>query len=178
MERLGRALAWTEFALARLAAVLLVALLVLINVEVVARYVFGTSTLVADEYGGYLMAWMTMLGALHLLRADRHLTMTWLVDRMPPRARNAVGLLGSLIGLAISAVLLHATWVLVADSARYSSLSIQPSRTPLVWPQLILPVGYALLCLAYVEEIARRLLGYAPRRARDAESVDLDGSLG
>lgn len=167
MKRLAVVLATTEFALGRLAGLLLVALLILINVEVVTRYLFGGSTLVADEYGGYLMAWMTMLGAVHLLRADRHLTMTWMLDRFSPRGQNIVGICAALIGLGISAVLLYATYRLVSGSARFGTVSIQPSATPLVWPQLILPIGYALLCLAYVEEILRRLLGLAPRRGDD-----------
>ena len=174
MKLLAGLLASTEFALGRLAGLLLIALLILINVEVVARYIFGTSTLVADEYGGYLMAWITMLGAIHLLRADRHLMMTWMVDKLSPRAQNLVGICAAIIGLAISAVLLYATYLLVASSARFGTTSIQPSATKLVWPQLILPIGYALLCLAYVEEIVRRLLGLSPRRGGE----DISGGLG
>ena len=173
MKLLAGILAATEFALGRLAGLLLVAMLILINVEVVARYVFGGSTLVADEYGGYLMAWITMLGAIHLLRADRHLTMTWMVDRLSPRVQNLVGICAALIGLVISGVLLYSTYLLVASSVRFGTTSIQPSATPLVWPQLILPLGYALLCLAYVEEILRRLLGLSPRR-----SGGIDAGLG
>jgi TRAP-type C4-dicarboxylate transport system permease small subunit len=164
MERIGRTLAAIETALGHIAGFLLVAMLVLINVEVVARYVFNSSTLIADEYGGYLMAWITMLGAVHILRADRHLTMTALVDRLSPRTRNATAIVAAVIGLGICVVLLYATGVLVGNSTRFASRSIQPSATPLVWPQLIMPVGYALLCLAYVEEIARRLRGLPPRR--------------
>ena len=167
MKVLAGVLASAEFALGRLAGLLLMALLILINVEVAARYLFGSSTLVADEYGGYLMAWITMLGAIHLLRADRHLSMRWLVDRLSPRVQNIVGIGAALIGLAISAALLYATYLLAANSWQFGSTSIQPSATPLVWPQLILPTGYALLCLAYVEEILRRLLGLSPRRGGD-----------
>ena len=173
MKVLASILAAIEFALGRLAGWLLIALLILINVEVVARYVFGRSTLVADEYGGYLMAWITMLGAIHLLRADRHLTMTWLVDRLSPRAQNRVGICAAVVGLTISGVLLYSTCLLVAGSARFGSTSIQPSATPLVWPQLTLPLGYALLCLAYVEEILRRALGLATRRG----DADVGGSM-
>ena len=162
-------LAATEFALGRLAGFLLFALLILINVEVVARYLLGGSTLVADEYGGYLMAWITMLGAVHLLRADRQLTMTWLIDKMSPRAQNVVGICAAVIGLSVSVVLLHSTYLLVAGSARLGTISIQPSKTPLVWPQLILPLGYGLLCLASLEEILRRLLGLEPRRGDEIE---------
>lgn len=170
MQRIGRLFAAIESTLGNLAGFLLVALLVLINVEVVARYVFNTSTLIADEYGGYLMAWITMLGAVHILRADRHLTMTAVVDRLSPRGRNIAGIAAAVIGLGVCLVLLYATWVLVGNSTRFGSRSIQPSATPLVWPQLVMPVGYALLCLAYVEEIARRLRGLPPRRA--AEDID------
>ena len=173
MERIGRILAALETALGHVAGFLLVALLALINVEVAARYVFNTSTLIADEYGGYLMAWITMLGAVHILRADRHLTMTAFVDRLSPRARNATGIVAAVIGLGICVVLLYATGVLVGNSARFASRSIQPSATPLVWPQLIMPVGYALLCLAYIEEIARRLRGLPPRR----DDAEIDVSL-
>ena len=154
-----------ERALEAFAGVLLVAMLLLINTEVAARYLFNGSTLVADEYGGYLMAWITMLGAGHVLRADRHLSMTSLVDRLPPAARNAIGMAGAAIGLVVAAVLLYATATLVLSSARFGTLSIQPSKTPLVWPQLIMPLGYLLLCVAYLEEIVRRLLGQQPRRS-------------
>lgn len=165
MKSLAAVLATTELVLGRLAGLLLVALLILINVEVAARYLFGGSTLIADEYGGYLMAWMTMLGAVHLLRADRHLSMTSLVDRLSPRGQNQVGVCAAVIGLCISAVMLYSTYVLVDASARFGTVSIQPSKTPLIWPQIIMPIGYAFLCLAYAEEILRRLLGYPPRRS-------------
>lgn len=173
MQRIGRFFAAIESALGRLAGFLLICLLVLINVEVIARYVFNTSTLIADEYGGYFMAWITMLGAVHILRADRHLTMTAVVDRLSPRGRNIAGIVAAIIGLAVSAVLLYATCVLVGNTMRFGTRSIQPSATPLMWPQLIMPFGYALLCLAYVEEIARRLRGLPPRGEQD----DIDVSL-
>lgn len=165
MNQLGRVMGALERALEGLACILLLALLVLTNVEVAARYGFSTSTLIADEYGGYAMVWMTMLGAVHLLRADRHLSMTSLVDRLGPRGRNAAGFVAALIGFAICSVLLYSTASLVLASAKFGTVSIQPSRTPLVWPQLILPIGYAVLCAAYLEELLRRALGHPPRRS-------------
>ena len=76
--------------------------------------------IVADEYGGYLMAWITMLGAVHLLRSDQHLTMTAFVNRLPPRARNGAGIVAAIIGLGVCIVLLYATGVLVGSTARLS----------------------------------------------------------
>ena len=165
MSAWGRAMGAIERALEAFACVLLLALLVLTNVEVVARYGFGTSTLIADEYGGYAMVWMTMLGAVHLLRADRHLSMTAIVDRLSPLGRRAAGFVAALIGLVICTVLLYSTAALVLASAKFGTVSIQPSRTALVWPQAILPLGYAVLCAAYLEELIRRAAGLAPRRS-------------
>jgi TRAP-type C4-dicarboxylate transport system permease small subunit len=79
----------------------------------------------------------------------------------------------AVIGLAICLVLLYATSVLVFNSARFASRSIQPSATPLLWPQLIVPIGYALLSLAYVEELVRRACGLPPRREDDEPDVSI-----
>ncbi len=148
-----------------LSGALLVALLALINVEVVARYVFARSTMIADEFGGYLFAWIVLLGAIQALRGDRYLSMTALVDRVGPHGRAALAIVGAATGLAVSLVLLHATLDLALTSYRFGTRSIQPSGIGLFWVQLPLPVGYALLVLAFVEEICRRAAGLAPRRA-------------
>lgn len=175
IEAIGRRLAWIDAALMVLCALLLVALLVLINVEVAARYLFARSTLIADEYGGYLFAWIVLLGAIQALRGDRYLSMTALVERASPRLKQALAIAGAAIGFLVCAVVLHATVNLVLTTHRFGTRSIQPSATPLIWPQLALPVGYALLALAYAEEFCRRLVGLAPRRA---ESTPDAGGLG
>jgi len=158
--------------------VLLLLLLALANVEVVARYVFNSSTLVADEYGGYIYTWIVLLGAVHLLRSDRYLTMSAVVDRLSERARNGLGVLAALVGLVVSAVSLYAAWTLVRTSYTFGTRSIQPSATPLVLPQCALIVGYALLCLAYVEEILRRAAGLPPRRSDDEPDTYGAGEVG
>ncbi len=163
-EAIGRRLARLEGRLMDLSGLLLVALLVLINVEVAARYLFNSSTLIADEYAGYLFVWMVMLGGVNLLRADRYLTVTTVVDKFSPRVQNLIGIAAALIGLFVSGVAVYATWAVVASSWRFGTVSIQPSSTKLAWPQIVMPFGYGLLCLAYFEEILRRFLGLEPRR--------------
>ena len=69
----------------------MIALLALMNVEVFMRYVFSKSTLLADEYGGYFYAWIVLLGAVHLLRSDKYLTVTLLTDRLSPRGAQRRG---------------------------------------------------------------------------------------
>ena len=163
----GRALHLGEGLALKLSAVLMLALLALMNVEIVARYVFGKSTLLADEYSGYFYAWIVLLGSVHLLRSDTYLTVTMLTDRLSPRGRNAAAIFAGFIGLGVSLVSLSSTYSIVQMSWMFGTTSMQPSRTPLLYPQLAMLIGYGLLSLAYVEEILRRLFGMRPRRSED-----------
>jgi TRAP-type C4-dicarboxylate transport system permease small subunit len=171
VERIGKVLHVLEGGVMKLSALLLVALLALINVEILGRYFFSYSTLIADEYCGYFYAWIVLLGGVHLLRSDRYLTMTSVLDRLPPFGQNLIGILGALVGLAVCAVSLKSTVDLVWTSYSFGARSGQPSATPIAYPQLAMPIGYLLLCLAYIEELLRRGLGLKPRRAEDDQQT-------
>lgn len=171
VDKLARVLHFVEGAAIRLSMLLLIGLVVLINVEVFGRYFFSYSTLIADEYGGYLYAWIVLLGGVHLLRSDRYLTMTAIVERLPNSAQAGIGLLGAVVGLAVCVISLISTSELVWLNYRSGAGSGQPSATPIAYPQLAMPVGYALLCLAYSEELLRRALGLQPRRAEEDQEA-------
>ncbi len=163
----GRVLHVCEGLALKLSALLMLALLVLMNVEIFARYLFGKSTLIADEYAGYFYAWIVLLGAVHLLRSDKYLTVTLLTDRLSPRAKNIAAIFAGLIGLGVSLVSLSSTFSIVQQTWMFGTKSMQPSATPLIYPQAAMLVGYALLSLAYIEEILRRSFGLQPRRGED-----------
>lgn len=164
---LGRVLHFCEGFALKLSALLMIALLTLMNVEIIMRYVFGKSTLLADEYGGYFYSWIVLLGAVHLLRSDKYLTVTLLTDRMSPAGRNIAATFAGVVGLGVSLVSLSSTWSIYEQSLMFGTRSMQPSSTPLLYPQLAMLIGYGLLSLAYVEEILRRLFGMRPRRSDD-----------
>lgn len=167
INAVGRVLHLFEGLALKLSAFLMLALLVLMNVEIFARYLFGKSTLIADEYAGYFYAWIVLLGAVHLLRSDKYLTVTLLTDRLSPGAENIAAIFAGIIGLAVSLVSLHSTLSIVQQTWMFSTKSMQPSATPLIYPQAAMLVGYGLLSLAYIEEILRRSFGLPPRRGED-----------
>jgi len=167
IDGFARVLHLTEGLALKVSALLMIALLVLMNIEVFARYLFNRSTLIADEYAGYFYAWIVLLGAVHLLRSDKYLTVTLLTDRLSPRAQNVAAIFAGLIGLVVSLVSLHSTYSIVQQTWMFGTRSMQPSATPLIYPQAAMLIGYGLLTLAYVEEILRRLFGLPPRRGDD-----------
>lgn len=129
------------------ASLLVAAIAVLVNVEVVCRYAFGTSTLVADEYAAYGFALMVYLGMVHAVRHDALIR----ID-IPGRwsafvARRGPRLFGALATLALNLVLLYALVQTLAASVRFQSRSIQVSKTLLAWPQGLVVAAVVLLVL-------------------------------
>jgi len=139
---------WTGWA-CDVAGVMLVAMAVLINIEILVRGTMGRSTLIADEYSGYLFVWLTLLGFAHALHGGAFLRVEALVNRLPRRWRAWTDVLNGLVGLSVALVCTYATSSLVLASLRFGTLSIQPSATPLWLPQLALPLGFGVLCLLY-----------------------------
>lgn len=135
-------------------------MVVLINVEVAARYLFSTSTLIADEYSGYLFVWLTLLGFSYALQSGQFLRVEGLIKRLSAPWRRVADLLTGVVGLIVSLVCIYATWSLFAGSWQFGSRSIQPSATPLWMPQLLLPVAFALLVPFYLHAIAIALSGF------------------
>jgi len=131
------------------AAAMLVLMLVLINVEITGRYFLNYSTMISDEYSGYLFTWMTMLCLLRAQRSGRLLQVEAVVTRVPPRVRAAFDLFSALIGVAVTAVLANATWHVVSLSWRFGAVSLEASNTLMYLPQSVMPVGFALLAVGY-----------------------------
>lgn len=129
------------------AGLLVAAIALLVNVEVVCRYVFGTSTLVADEYAAYGFAVMVYLGMVHAVRHDALIR----ID-IPGRwssfvARRGPRVFAALATLALNLVLLYALILTLAASLRFQSRSIQVSKTLLAWPQGLVVAAVGLLVL-------------------------------
>jgi TRAP-type C4-dicarboxylate transport system permease small subunit len=136
---------------------LLAAMAVLINVEIVLRYVFNSSTLVADEYSGYLFVWSTLLGFGYALQNEQFLKVETLVSRFGSRGQHAAAILAAMAGLIVAAVCTYATGALFYASWHFATASIQPSATPLWLPQIILPVAFCWLCVIYVHQAFRAI---------------------
>ena len=136
---------------------LLALMAVLINAEIFARYVLNRSTLIADEYAGYMFVWMTLFGFAHALRSGQFLRVEALVMRFGPRGRAVCDLLAALVGLGVAAIATWSSSLLFLSSWRFGTVSIQPSATPLWMAQIAVPLGLAWLVLLYLDLLVQTL---------------------
>jgi TRAP-type C4-dicarboxylate transport system permease small subunit len=132
----------------------LLAMIVMIAAEAIARNVFGTSLQITDEVGGYLLVALTFLsmsvaeshGAFHRVELVQ--------SRLSRAGRIASQLLFDLMALGASTLV---TWQLVRlalNSWRAEDVAPTPLATPLWLPQSAMGIGMALLCLALLRSIA------------------------
>lgn len=158
LDRLRIALDWLAAALLALSMLLLAAMLVLINVEVAGRYLFAYSTLISDEYSGYLFTWIVLCGFLYALRSESLLRVNLVVARTSGRVRDALEVINAACGVALAAIATYGAWQTFSISWLFQTASSHASQTPLYIPQVILPIGMGLLGLAFLEELIRRAL--------------------
>lgn len=148
-----------ERAAIALAILLMVLMAALMNVEIVSRYGFGRSTQIADEYAGYFFTAVTLLCFVPAMRHGRFIRVMFVVERLPRPVRLIFDAIASLAGAGVSAILAWTTFQLVYASWSFGSTSLQAVQTPLFIPQSVMPVGFAILALAFLERGLAALSG-------------------
>jgi TRAP-type C4-dicarboxylate transport system permease small subunit len=131
-------------------ALLVVLMAVLMNVETLLRYVFGASTRISEEYSGYLFCAATMIGFYPALMQGRFLRITALLSLLPSRVRAIWEVVIALVSAAFCLIVAFECWNLFQTSRAFGSISQEYSATPLMYPQAILPLGFALLAAGMI----------------------------
>lgn len=144
-----------------LCGAILVVMTLVIFLLVLTRNLLSFSFPWSEELTRFLLVWLSMLGAVVLLRRDDHIRLELLAERLPVRAADLLGLLLRLLVLAFLVVLLQQSWLaaLARGATRAPALGIT-----LTWPYLAIPVAAALMILVSLVNLwgdLRRLAGRA-----------------
>jgi TRAP-type C4-dicarboxylate transport system permease small subunit len=148
-----------------LCSLLLMAMIVLIAAEAIARNVFATSLQVTDEIGGYLLVAMTFL-SMSVAEAHGAFHRVELIQaRVGKKVRMISQIVFDLMSLGASALVAWQLTRLTLNSWRAEDVAPTPLQTPLWLPQSTMAIGMALLCFALLRTIiakAKRLRGSSP----------------
>lgn len=131
----------------------LIALVILVCSEAFLRGALHVSLGFAEEVTGYLVVMLTFFGAALALRSGSLFQVHFLFDKLPRAARGWLLGLFALFALAICAVLAAKTGDLVQSSLARGKFAPTVLRTPLWIPQLLMPVGFAVICLFLIEQV-------------------------
>jgi len=149
-----------------LANALLALLIVIVVSDVVMTYFFDTPLKWSIEVSEYALAFIAFLGAGWLMREEGHLRFGMIVERLPLRLRSFVELFVSVVGAAVSALIVWAG--ATASAALFHRGALMESV--LQWPRWILvaavPLGFAILALQLVRRAARHLKEFLATRSQ------------
>jgi len=149
----------------RLAEVAIFCMVALIATDVVCRNVFRFSLLVSDEVSGYLLVLMTFCGAGYSLRSGALLRIEFLLFSLPRRVRAVVDVVYDLLAMSVTAVLLYELGRLTLSTWERKMIAATLIETPLWIPQVTMPVGCAILLVAFMLDLTgsvARLFGRVP----------------
>ena len=142
-------------ALAMAAAILLGGLSLWVTYEVVMRYFFSAPTNWAVDLSEYALFWAVFLASPWVLRHDEHIKIDILVVRLRPRPRRWLGIVTSLVGAAVCAVM---TWQAVLAEWDLNVRNVDFAREWVVQQYVvyaIVPIGFLLLTIEFLRRAGR-----------------------
>ncbi|GAA1096498.1 TRAP transporter small permease subunit [Nocardiopsis composta] len=149
--RVRRAVTRVEEAMMALAIAALAAMLVLMGAEVLMRYAFarplGWSVAFIQDY---LMVGMFYLGLSATYRTGAHVSVDVVYERLGPRVRLILDLLGQVLAFALFALVFYAGAETVREAVATNEIP-PPGGGPLSWPSwtsyVLVPLGSGVLLL-------------------------------
>lgn len=161
-----------SLALALFAGGLLAMLYVIVQYEVVMRFVFHAPTHWTHEVSTFAISWVGLLAAPYTLRLGSQLEVDLVVSRLPPRTRAALGGATDLLGAAFCG---FAAWLgmgFVEIAHMMEATSASELDTPLWIPYLVIPVAFGGLCLEFIVRALARA-GLVAGRVPAAQAVHI-----
>ena len=135
---------------AKLSAVILFALTVLILLEILLWNLFEKTTLIADEYSAYGLAAIIFLGAGYCLKEKGHIRITLVLGFLPPKLARVIAFAATVLTTVFMGYLWWYLFLMVSSHYRYCSSSGSLTHTPLWIPQTLMLVGAACFLLQFV----------------------------
>ena len=129
--------------IARISAVMLGLMAILILVEIFLWNIFTKTTLIADEYSAYGLAAIIFLGAGYCLKERGHIRITLVLGFLPEKLSRTITFAATGVTTAFMGYLWWYLFKMVGATVRYNSTSGTLTNTPLWIPQTLMLIGAA-----------------------------------
>ena len=150
---LTRAVDWLLIALLTL-------MVVLVFGNVVLRYGFNSGIVFSEEVSRFIFMWLTLIGALVVMKDSAHLGMSSVVDRLGETGQRICRFLSDALTLGCCALLAHGTWKQVVIGMDNRS---PVTDVPLGLVYLCLLISSVGMALVLAHSLWRQVSGHMPR---------------
>ena len=166
MIALRKTLDFLYLAAGVLAALCLISILVLIVLQMLARWT-GAIFAGAPDYAGYAMAAASFLAFASALNRGAHIRVSVLLNAVPPKAKRFLEIWCFGLAAAIAWYFTYYAYWFVYWSWKFKEVSQGQDATLLWIPQSVMVVGGALLALALTDNLIHVIFKGDHRITRD-----------
>jgi C4-dicarboxylate transporter DctQ subunit len=156
-------------------ALLLVAMTLLVFVEVVMRFGFGSGLLWAQELTLHISAWFVLFGVSYGLKVGAHIGVDAFIKVLPETAQRVLSAIAVLFSLAYCGLFLYGSWIYLSKMKRIGiELDDLPVQTWIA--HSILVIGLTFLSVRLLQllwHIARGDVTGFSRKSEAEESMHL-----
>jgi len=121
--------------------------------EVVSRGMFNHPTIWSTELSIYAIMGSCFFGSAYAVRTYSHITVDLLINNVNDRIKTLLAYLSNALGLMFSIIFTFYGFHHVMKTMELGTTSSSLLRVPMYLPELILPVGGVLMCLAFILQI-------------------------
>ena len=140
------------------------AIVIILFVGVILRYVFSAPLFWAEEVTVLGLIWMTFIGGAILVREDKNVVITVVYDQLPSRLARAVRILGDFLVMMVLGVMVYLSWVLTGKLAFSTTPAIRLSESWFGWAMII---GFSVMLYYQVQRIIALLRNKEPFTRQD-----------
>ncbi len=126
--------------------IILASMTLLVFMEVVLRFGFGTGYMWAEELTLYLSAWMVLFGASYGIKVGSHIGVDALVKILPSKTRRIVSGVAVIACLIYTGLFMKGAWVYLSK-IKMIGIEMEDLAIPKWMGESILFIGMALIAI-------------------------------
>jgi len=123
-----------------------------ITIAVIFRYVLKNPIAFTEELTRFFLVWGAMLGMALALQQGRHIRVTTIFSKFPPKVQKYVDFFTDILAMAVLAVFIVQGYKLAIFGKTLGEVSQGGLEYPIWWSQIALPVGGGLFILQYLAQ--------------------------
>lgn len=120
---------------------------IFIFIQIVARYIMDLQIQFTQEYAGYSVCYIVFIGACYNLRIKGHVRIDLFEKYLSKRLRKWLWVIQALMMVIFSILFLIHGIKFALEAYKLGTVSITPLATPLLYPYLVVPIGFLLLTI-------------------------------
>ncbi|MGI2327544.1 TRAP transporter small permease [Planococcus sp. YIM B11945] len=121
--------------------------------EILSRTFFNSPTIWATELSIYAIIGSCFFGSAYAVRTYSHITVDLLINNVNDRFKTLLAYASNALGLVFSLIFTYSGFHHSMNTFELGVTSSSLLRIPMYLPELFLPLGGVLLCLAFVMQI-------------------------